>query len=47
MRLINDLLDLAKIESGKMELQIVEFLLADLVEQQVSSVAAAGHAQEP
>ncbi len=39
MRLINDLLDLAKIESGKMELQIIEFSLADLVEQQASGVA--------
>jgi two-component system sensor histidine kinase BarA len=38
MVLINDLLDLSKIESGKMELQIVEFSLFDLVERQVSSL---------
>jgi two-component system, NarL family, sensor histidine kinase BarA len=38
MALINDLLDLAKIESGKMELQPVEFSLRDLVERQVASL---------
>ncbi|MEO1998957.1 MAG: ATP-binding protein, partial [Planctomycetaceae bacterium] len=37
--LINDLLDLAKIESGKMELQPVEFQIGDLVERQVGSLA--------
>jgi len=36
--LINDLLDLAKIESGRMELQPVEFSIGDLVEQQVGSL---------
>lgn len=35
MALINDLLDLAKIESGKMELRVVEFSLAELIEHQV------------
>ena len=35
MALINDLLDLAKIESGKMELRVVEFSLSDLIEHQV------------
>jgi signal transduction histidine kinase len=38
--LINDVLDLAKIESGKMELQVVELSLADLVEQQVATLMA-------
>ena len=34
----NDLLDLAKIESGKMALQIVDFSLEDLVQRQADSV---------
>ncbi|HEV8003100.1 MAG TPA: ATP-binding protein [Planctomycetaceae bacterium] len=38
MAMINDLLDLAKIESGRMEIQIVECSLGDLVERQVSSL---------
>jgi two-component system sensor histidine kinase BarA len=38
MAMINDLLDLAKIESGRMEIQIVECSLADLIERQVSSL---------
>src|SRR5580704_7579584 len=38
MAMINDLLDLAKIESGRMEIQIVECSLADLVERQVDSL---------
>jgi signal transduction histidine kinase len=38
MALINDLLDLAKIESGRMEIQIVECSLADLIERQVGSL---------
>jgi signal transduction histidine kinase len=38
MAMINDLLDLAKIESGRMEIQIVECSLADLVERQVGSL---------
>ena len=38
MALINDLLDVAKIESGKMEIQCVEFSLADCIERQVSGV---------
>ena len=38
MLLINDLLDLAKIESGKMELQITEFSLRDLVDRQVGAM---------
>ncbi len=39
MALINDLLDLAKIESGKMELRVAEFPVGELVERQVSLVA--------
>ena len=35
MVMINDLLDLAKIESGRMEIQVVECSLADLVERQI------------
>jgi signal transduction histidine kinase len=38
LTLINDILDLAKIESGKMELRIAEFSLADLVERLVNMV---------
>jgi signal transduction histidine kinase len=39
MLLINDLLDLAKIESGKMALQVVEISLDDLVQRQADSIA--------
>ncbi len=38
LSLINDVLDLAKIESGKMELHPVEFTVADLVERLVGSM---------
>lgn len=38
MALINDLLDVAKIESGKMEIQCVEFSLADCIERQIAGV---------
>jgi signal transduction histidine kinase len=36
--MINDVLDLAKIESGKMELAVIEFSITDLVERQVASM---------
>ncbi|MGC1274821.1 MAG: ATP-binding protein, partial [Planctomycetaceae bacterium] len=36
--LINDVLDLAKIESGKLELQLVEFRLIDVVDKQVDAL---------
>ena len=39
MTLITDVLDLAKIESGKMELHLVEFSLTDLVERQTGAMA--------
>jgi signal transduction histidine kinase len=39
MTLINDVLDLAKIESGKMELHLVEFSLADMIERQSGAMA--------
>ena len=35
---INDVLDLAKIESGKMQLQPIDFSLRDLIERQVGSL---------
>ena len=38
MTLINDVLDLAKIESGKMELHPAEFRMDDIVERQVSTL---------
>jgi two-component system, NarL family, sensor histidine kinase BarA len=38
LNLINDVLDLAKIESGKMELHGVEFSIADLIEKLVGSM---------
>lgn len=38
LAMINDVLDLAKIESGKMELQCVEFSMADLIERQTASL---------
>jgi two-component system, NarL family, sensor histidine kinase BarA len=38
LALINDVLDLAKIESGKMELHIVEFSMRELVERLVGSM---------
>jgi len=40
LNLINDVLDLAKIESGKMELHPAELSLADLVERTVGSMSA-------
>jgi signal transduction histidine kinase len=39
LTLINDVLDLAKIESGKMELHLVETSLTDLIERQTSAMA--------
>ncbi|QDV52387.1 ATP-binding protein [Gimesia fumaroli] len=35
---INDVLDLAKIESGKMELQLTEIAIADLIERRVGTM---------
>jgi len=39
LSLINDILDLAKIEAGKMELHPSEFAIADLVERMVGAMA--------
>lgn len=39
LALINDLLDLAKIESGKMDLQPVEFEIEELIERQTTNIA--------
>ncbi len=38
LTLINDILDLAKIEAGRMELNIVDFSMSDLVERLTSSM---------
>jgi signal transduction histidine kinase len=38
LALINDVLDLAKIESGKMEVYAVEFSMRDLIERQVGTM---------
>ena len=38
LALINDVLDLAKIESGKMELHPVEFSIGDLIERQIGTM---------
>ncbi len=38
LTMINDVLDLAKIESGRMEVRAIEFSLADLVERLIGSV---------
>ena len=38
LTLINDILDLAKIEAGRMDLHVVEFSLTDLVERQTSHI---------
>ncbi|HID22626.1 MAG TPA: HAMP domain-containing protein, partial [Planctomycetaceae bacterium] len=39
LAMINDVLDLAKIEAGKMELQVVEFSVRDLIERQAAAMA--------
>ena len=41
--LINDILDLAKVESGRLQLEMAEFDLGDLVEQTVETLAVRAH----
>jgi PAS domain S-box-containing protein len=43
LELINSILDLAKVESGRLSLEVVEFDLCDLVEKVVDSIALKAH----
>jgi signal transduction histidine kinase len=45
LALINNMLDLSKIEAGKMELYLEEFELAEVVEEAVSRRSAAARAR--
>jgi two-component system sensor histidine kinase/response regulator len=45
LELINGILDLARIESGRLELEQVDFDLTDLVEQTVSAFAGQAHSK--
>jgi len=45
LQIINDILDLSKIESGRLELEEVEFDLRELVESTVTSLAPKAHAK--
>jgi signal transduction histidine kinase len=44
LRLVNDVLDLSKIEAGKMDLSLEEVQVADLLESMVDGFRAAAHA---
>ena len=43
LELINSILDLGKVESGRLRLEVVEFDLCDLVEKVVDSIAVKAH----
>ncbi|MGV3722963.1 MAG: response regulator [Actinomycetota bacterium] len=46
LEVINDILDLSKIEAGHLELDLIEFDLVDLVEQAAQIVAARAHEKQ-
>jgi signal transduction histidine kinase/DNA-binding response OmpR family regulator/HPt (histidine-containing phosphotransfer) domain-containing protein len=45
MRLLNDILDLSKIEAGKLEMEMLDFNLRPLLEDIVSGMASQAHAK--
>ena len=38
MELVGDMLDIARLDTGKMDLSMTEFALADLIDQEVNQV---------
>ena len=46
LNLINDILDLSKVESGHMELEETEFDLAEVLEKASEIIAVRAHAEE-
>lgn len=45
LHLVNDVLDVSRIESGRMQLEVVEFDLRDMVQESVEMVADRAHAR--
>ncbi|MGR9051884.1 MAG: response regulator [Gammaproteobacteria bacterium] len=45
LEIINDILDFSKLESGKIEVEIIEFNILDLVEEVCSLIAGRAHAK--